>query len=184
MFDEAAEIQLVPGGATIRVLRSWAPGASEGRRIAASEAAAIAEVLLSGSAASFGFRELVQRLLQVGNRDPRPALARLLMDEFVTIAVADTRGLWLGPGVRPREDRPTPGPELPRREPGWVAVSVVDADEPGRSFAGAQFRLRLPDNSLRSDALDDAGGVRVEDVTSGRCWFELTDVPRTPGAPG
>ncbi|WP_434425103.1 hypothetical protein [Nannocystis pusilla] len=183
MFDEAAEIQLVPGGATIRVLRSWAAGASEGRRIAASEAAAIAEVLLSGSAASFGFRELVQRLL-VGNRDPRPALARLLMDEFVTITAPDTRGLWLGPGVGPREDRPTPGPELPRREPAWVAVSVVDADEPGRSFAGAQFRLRLPDNSLQSDALDDAGGVRVEAVAPGRCWFELTDVPRTPSAPG
>lgn len=180
MFDEAAEIQLVPGGATIRVLRSWAPGASEGRRIAASEAAAIAEVLLSGSAASFGFRELVQRLLLVGNRDPRPALARVLIDEFVMIAVPDARGLWREQGVPPREDRPAPGPELPRREPGWVAVSVVDADEPGRSFAGAQFRLRLPDNSLRAEALDGAGGVRVEDVAPGRCWFEVTDVPRSP----
>ena len=58
---------------------------------------------------------------------------------------------------------------------------MLDADEPERSFARAELRLRLPDGSAQTDALDDAAHVRADDVQSGQCWFELTDVPREPG---
>lgn len=179
MFDEQADITLGVSR-RVRVVRAWVAGARDGRRISVADAAAIADALLRGAAGTFRFRDTIAALC-AGDRDPRPALERLLVDRFVMIDLPGTHGRYDGPAVQ----RPPQRPELPL-EPApsttrtWVSVAVVDGDEPGRSFAGAQFKLRLPDNSVRADALGDGAGVRVDDIDAGKCWFELTAVPRTP----
>ncbi|MCY1013612.1 hypothetical protein OV079_50415 [Nannocystis pusilla] len=178
MFDEEAEIQLGVSR-RIRVIRSWGWDARDGRRVTPADAAAVADALLRGSVGTYRFRELVAALV-AGGRDPRPALEQLLVDNFVSMELPDTHGKWQGPGVK-RLEQPDPALERASRSAlTWVSVTVVDGDEPGRSFAGAQFKLRLPDNSVRADALDGAAGVRVEDIETGKCRFELTDVPRAP----
>lgn len=195
MFDEEAEVRLSPGGRTVRIVRSscvWRPtDAAQGlvevrfegtvsrvpahhvHRLSPHDAQLVAERLLSHSAATFGFHALSQA------QRSADALADLLERDFVAVEVDEHRYTWSGPPVPPR---PTPPPLEPTTLPAltWIGVSVVDADEPARTFAGAQFRLRLPDSATRSGALDGTASVRVDDIEAGKGWFELVDIPRDP----
>jgi len=199
MFDEEAEVSLSPGGSRIRVLRRlcvrWLSGSELGpveirrgadvsvvsghlvRRISHGDAARLARALMSPSASAGRFARLVGDLMH--RADPQVALANLLVDHFVMLRIEGPPGRWNGPGIQPRNDDPLLEP-VPQQALTWVGVEVVDADEPARSFVGSQFRLRLPDGTMRTGALGDAGSVRVDDLEPGRCAFDLTDVPRDP----
>jgi hypothetical protein len=50
-------------------------------------------------------------------------------------------------------------------DPHWIEFELVDAE--GRPVPGEPFRIRLPDQSLRTGRTDQAGKVRFECITAG-----------------
>lgn len=194
--DEEAELRLSPGGRTIRLVRSacawdlrdgrmeirfrgerFIVPARQVRPLSPDEARSAAEVLASHAPEALAFAHVVAGLVS-SRRDPQPALVELLVHDFVVVEVEERQGSWYRP--------PPPRPEAPELElpsvPAltWLGVVVVDADEPGRTFSGSQFRLRLPDGATPSGALDGAASVRVDDIEPGKGWFEVIDVRRDP----
>jgi hypothetical protein len=103
-------------------------------------------------------------------------LANLLMIYYLMIELEDDRGRWDGRPARARREEAEPTIQMEKLS--WVALTVVDDDEPGRPLPQLQFRMRLPDGSTRTGALDGQGHALVEDIEPGRCWVELGDVRR------
>lgn len=169
--------QLGPAEVRRGTERSIVPG-HQVRRISPADAAWIASQLLTRSAPNFRFAWLIQDLTIAG--DGRSALVNLLIDQFVMIELEDARSRWDGHRVQPeRRDPPLLEP-VPQQALTWVALELIDADEPGRSFSGSQFRLRLPNGAPRSGALGPAGSVRIDDLEAGLCSFELMELSREP----
>jgi hypothetical protein len=56
----------------------------------------------------------------------------------------------------------------------WVEVELVDDD--GNSVGGEQYRLELPDGSLREGALDAQGLVRVDGIDPGTCRISFPNL--------
>src|SRR5690606_25723599 len=162
MLGDEVEVRLRQGGRAL-ILRSWnvwrtgssfdpvriTRGSDEHvvpgylvSDISCSDALSLArELLTPGAAHGGGLRRFIQELAP--NTDRAAALAKALMQGYVMVRIEDDRGQWNGPRVvHKREElpapdrRPSPGPQLT-----WIAITVIDADEPARNFAGAQFRL-------------------------------------------
>jgi hypothetical protein len=66
-------------------------------------------------------------------------------------------------------------PHQPHRPRAWIDITVVDDSVPAEPIQGARFRLRLPDGSTRTSALDDQGRVYIDDIEPGQCWLELIE---------
>lgn len=81
-------------------------------------------------------------------------------------------------GTRPQAQRPPeepPGPG-PAEELGWIEVTLVDEED--RPIAGEDYKITLPDGSLRVGKLDAAGRVRVDGIPQGTCWVQFPSLGR------
>lgn len=79
-------------------------------------------------------------------------------------------------GAPARRPEAEPWAREPRRERAWIDITVVDDSVPPRPLSGVRFALGLPDSSRREGALDGEGHLRVEDIDTGKCFLELTEV--------
>lgn len=149
------------------------------RRLLWVEAVEVARAV-SGSASAAGLHELLQRMrFGIIHALDEAEVAHALIDRFQLVELVDDRGRWSGPPPVPkRRELPHDPDARPLPESTWVAVTVVEEDDFGRPLAGARFRLRLPDASIVTGALDSNGHTRVDGIEPGKCWIELTDVER------
>ena len=79
------------------------------------------------------------------------------------------------PPRRRTSNPPPPSSSSTREEKTWVEVRLVDDD--GNPVAGAQYKLKITDGSVREGSLDDDGRVRVNGIDPGSCtvWFPEYD---------
>ncbi len=58
----------------------------------------------------------------------------------------------------------------------WITVRLIDEDDPPRPVAGARYRLRLPDGSLREGSLDRNGMAHLAGIDPGACELSFPDL--------
>ncbi len=51
----------------------------------------------------------------------------------------------------------------------WITIRLVDDDTPPKPVAGARYRIRLPDGSVREGRLDREGIAHYETIDPGLC---------------
>jgi hypothetical protein len=136
----------------------------------------LARELLSTGVPGFGAVFLGELTTRHGFEGRERGLKNLLMSGYVMIDIEEPRYRWGGRPAPARRDEAEPDVQTEPRS--WVALTVVDDDEPGRPLPRLHFRMRLPDGATRTGALDGQGHALVEDVEPGRCWVELMDVRR------
>jgi hypothetical protein len=56
----------------------------------------------------------------------------------------------------------------------WVEFKLVDDD--GVPVEGAEYRVKLPDGSIRTGTLDDQGWVRFDDIDPGNCEITFPEL--------
>ncbi|MFZ6179859.1 hypothetical protein [Nannocystis pusilla] len=195
MFDEEAEVRLGFGRRVLLVRRMAvhqpsSNGPVEVRRhgktlsvashlvhaIPPTLATSLARDLLRSDVIGFGAGFLGDLTMHHGFERRQQALEDLLTSSFLMVELEDDHGRWGGRAVQPRREEAEP--EIRMKPLTWVALNVVDDEEPARPLPRLRFQMRLPDGSTRTGALDGQGYVLVEDIDPGRCWVELKDIRR------
>lgn len=75
-----------------------------------------------------------------------------------------------GSNETPKTD---PAPPRPQREKTWIEVQLVN--KKGQPVAGARYRLKITDGSIREGKLDERGSVRVPGIDPGMCEITFLD---------
>lgn len=146
----------------------WAVQDRKDLNLAAAPGVAVREFQTRGGPADY--------LLFLGNYLVGVIEAKKAGVTLTSVEIEEPRYRWDGrPAPARREEAE---PEIRMEALSWVALTVVDDDEPGRPLPRLHFRMRLPDGATRTGALDGQGHALVEDVEPGRCWVELVEVRR------
>jgi len=56
----------------------------------------------------------------------------------------------------------------------WIEVCLSDED--GNPMSGAEYRIQLPDCSIRLGALDEQGKVRFDGIVPGQAVVEFPEI--------
>lgn len=56
----------------------------------------------------------------------------------------------------------------------WIEVSLSDED--GNPMSGAEYRIQLPDYSIRQGALNEEGKVRFDGIVPGQAVVEFPEI--------
>jgi len=70
------------------------------------------------------------------------------------------------PEPSPREDSEDPPARKRTSEKTWIEIELVDDDQP---VAGALYRMKLTDGSIREGSFDSAGRARFTGIDPGTC---------------
>lgn len=76
-------------------------------------------------------------------------------------------------GTIPKEAEPPeepPGP-TPTPETGWIEILLVNEDE--QPIAGEDYKITLPDGTIRAGKLDAGGHLRLDAIPQGTCWVQF-----------
>ena len=71
------------------------------------------------------------------------------------------------------EERKPEPPPRPQRDKTWIEVQLVN--KKGQPVAGARYRLKVTDGSIREGKLDEKGSVRVPGIDPGMCEVTFLD---------
>ena len=93
------------------------------------------------------------------------------------LALRDTRADVRAPAGAPETHATELAPSATRPDAvkTWVTIRLVDDDTPPRPVAGARYRIRLPDGSLREGQLDEHGTAHYGGIDAGVCEVSFPD---------
>ena len=169
----------IPGGGGLAlVLAERASGAREGRPgshallgyllDAAPARALVAElgVVLGGSLAEdqSGLRRRVQAALESG----RVCVVRGL----------DRERSVGGAAAREEAEEQALAPPPPSEVKTWITIRLVDDSDPPRAIAGARYRIKLPDGTVREGRLDASGIAHHGGLDPGTCEVSFPEYDR------
>jgi hypothetical protein len=80
----------------------------------------------------------------------------------------------IGRGTERQSSTPDSAPPpRPQREKTWIEVQLVN--KKGQPVAGARYRLKITDGSVREGKLNENGSVRVSGIDPGMCEITFLD---------
>jgi hypothetical protein len=74
--------------------------------------------------------------------------------------------------VAPRGARDSSAPKI--KEKTWVAIKLIDKD--GKPVPGASYKVKLPDASVVTGALNEKGEVQFDDIDPGQCLITFPEI--------
>jgi hypothetical protein len=101
----------------------------------------------------------------------RPAL-RTAFERMDLIVLVERRP----PAIPPWREIP-PGPKSepkPQPKKTWIEVQLLDSDD--KPIAGEEYRITLPDGTVKTGSLDDKGLVRFDGIDPGVCDVEFPKI--------
>lgn len=101
-------------------------------------------------------------------------LRRRLLDAFrqgELMMLHQERSRLLG-GLN-EERKPETAPPRPQRDKTWIEVQLVN--KKGQPVAGARYRLKITDGSIREGKLNENGSVRIPGIDPGMCEVTFLD---------
>ena len=118
------------------------------------------------------FEAARRSLLEEWSQAARDTEQRLLIERWKRLLYREG-----GSSATEDEDQappPTKSPKAPVKT--WIEIELLE-EESGRPVAGAEYRIKLPDGTVRGGTLDSKGRARYDDIDPGQCevWFPEID---------